>query len=319
MLRAHGRRFLLAVSVALVAAIGAPLSSSAAPPGCRELVMPDGTIFVDCSRPGAEPDPGGGHGGGGGSATCHFGLAEIPCTTEFGTWNGRCYTRLALREFPFGDPVWENRTDGVIVECTPHPCLTAANVETCEGHSYYRSDSAPAGGPSPRELAERAVAQMRLTMGDLGSTPPSTSTDSTSLGAIGLPLWFWVANPAENTTGPITRSASDGGLTVTATGTLDRTVWTLTEQSTGIARATVTCRGANAGGTPYDGRDNASPSPTCGIPANLNQHPGAYTLTATAYWTVEWAGGGQTDTINITPPPNSVPLTIGELQVLVSR
>ncbi|WP_125775603.1 hypothetical protein [Antribacter gilvus] len=160
---------------------------------------------------------------------------------------------------------------------------------------------------------------MQLTMGEMGSTPPSTSTKPGAMGVIGLPMWLWVANPADNTVGPITRTAADGGLSVTATGTLDRITWTLTDRDSGIARATVTCRGANAAGTPYDGRNNASPSPTCGIPGNLNQHPGNFTLSATAYWTVEWRGGGQRGSINVPPQTNSTPVTIGELQVLLSR
>lgn len=160
---------------------------------------------------------------------------------------------------------------------------------------------------------------MRLTMGDIGSTPPTTATKPAAMGVIGLPMWLWVANRAENTTGPITRTAADGGLSVSATGTLDRITWTLTEADTGIARATVTCRGENAAGTPYDGRDNASPSPTCGIPANLNLYSGEFTLTATAYWTVAWQGAGQTGSINVPPQTNSVPVTIGELQVLLSN
>ncbi|PUB28753.1 hypothetical protein C8K30_103174 [Promicromonospora sp. AC04] len=159
---------------------------------------------------------------------------------------------------------------------------------------------------------------MQLTMGEIGSTPPASTKDPSAVGAIGLPIWLWIANRAENTIGPIAREASDGGLTVSATGTLDRVEWTLTNAN-GITVGAITCDGANAPGTPYDGRNSAEPSPTCGFGADLNNSPGNLTLTGTAYWTVAWQGGGQTGQIDVPAQSNSAPVRIGELQVLVEQ
>lgn len=205
---------------------------------------------------------------------------------------------------------------GVIVECTYYPC-TVSGAGSCPPPSTYWAD-APPNGPqvSPEELARRAVAAMNLTMGNVGSTPPSTSSNGDAMGQLGLPIWLWVANRAENTTGPIVRTAADGGLFVEATGTLDRTEWVISRD--GQALATVTCRGADAPGTPYDGRDSTLPSPTCGFPADFNTHPGNLTVTATAYWIVTWQGAGQSGSINVPPQSTNTAIRIGETQTILN-
>jgi hypothetical protein len=158
---------------------------------------------------------------------------------------------------------------------------------------------------------------MNLTTGQVGSTPPASGSNPNAVGAVGLPIWLWIASSAENAIGPITRSASGGALSVTATGTLDRVEWTLTDANGGTVGA-ITCSGANAPGTPYDGRNSAEPSPTCGFGADLNSSPGNLTLSGTAYWVVEWeSSGGQGGQIQFTAPSNSSQVRIGELQMLV--
>lgn len=77
----------------------------------------------------------------------------------------------------------------------------------------------------------------------------------------------------------------------------------------------MTCAGASTPGTPYDATYNDSPSPTCGIIAEQNQRVGTYTITGTAYWTVEWAGGGRTGTIPV-DVGNSIQMDVGEAQTI---
>lgn len=158
---------------------------------------------------------------------------------------------------------------------------------------------------------------MNLQMGQIGSTPPATASNPNAVGAIGLPIWLWIANPANNTIGPISETEPGIGLSVSAVGTLDRVEWTLTSEN-GTTVGAITCDGANAPGTPYDGRNTAEPSPTCGFGADLNNSPGNLTLTGTAHWVVEWqSSGGERGQIDFTPPPNSTQIRIGELQALV--
>lgn len=214
--------------------------------------------------------------------------------------------------------MWRGNDDGYILECTPYACAQAGgDLTACEGHSFYWSPDAPARvGLSAEELARRVVTQMQLRTGQVGSTPPSSTNAPDSVGTIGLPIWLWIANRADNTTGPIEGRDEDNGLVVSAIGTLDRVEWTLTDAN-GTTRGSITCDGANAAGTPYDGRDSAEPSPTCGFGADLNSSPGNLTLTGTAYWSVEWQGGDQSGQIPVTAPPSSTQIRIGELQALV--
>jgi hypothetical protein len=61
-------------------------------------------------------------------------------------------------------------------------------------------------------------------------------------------------------------------------------------------------------------------SPTCGYtytaPSSTAVHPhGRYSITATTYWTVDWAGGGQTGVLNPTSQSRTS-VEIGEIQVV---
>jgi hypothetical protein len=320
---------LIRVLRALTAAFGVSIVSmtllgpvAAADENCDPIVNPDGTVTLPCEEGGGggggDDEEGGGDGGGGTPRECRHGAETISCNSEYGSWDGRCYVRTANPQPEPGSGAWEGHDDGYILECTPYVCAQAGgDLTDCPGHSFYWSPDAPAPpGPSAEELARRAVATMQLTMGQIGSTPPASTSDPNAVGAIGLPIWLWIADRAENTIGPITRTASDGGLSVSATGTLDRVEWTLTSAS-GATVGAITCDGANAPGTPYDGRNSAEPSPTCGFGADLNTSPGDLTLTGTAYWVVDWQGGGQSGQIDVPAQSNSTQIRIGEVQALV--
>lgn len=317
---------------ALVMCLVVSLISLAAPANasdCETVTLPNGTTIIDCSNSGGGGSGGGNGGGGNGgegggdSTTCTYRGQEVPCSTDDGVWTGQCYAKAMDPQPPESSPWWDGNEDGVIVECTP-PAICSSlggGLGGCAPQIYWAAGPPEATGPSPRELADRAVAQMQLTMGEIGSTPPSTEVKADSMGVVGLPLWLWVANPAPNTTGPITESASGGAITVTATAELDRIEWTYTNRQTGAVVHTLTCSGNNASGTPWTAStrgDGKRPSPTCGIPGNQNSAAGRYTLTGTAHWVVEWNGGGQSGTITVPAQSNSVPVDIGELQVLLT-
>lgn len=256
--------------------------------------------------------PIGGGGGGGGTQTCSFMGVEIPCSSpQYGSWDGSCYVRLADPQPPMGSPVWGDRTDGVIVSCALPSCVVPSiGFGVCDVfHSW--SASPPGGGPTPRQLAEQAIAAMNFRAGQIGITPlPGPD----SLALVGLPTWMWVEDPDEHTVGPITRSASAGGITVTATGTLDRIVWSMGDGNT------VTCAGAKARGTRYEPHHGAGSSPTCGYTYTQTSasKPGqAFTVTATSHWTVQWSGGGQSGTIPLTFS-RSLPHRVGEVQAIIT-
>lgn len=288
---------------------------------CVPVTGPDGVV-IPCETEGEPGEPGGpgepGDGGNGNTPReCSLDGRVVPCSSEFGSWDGNCYVRSAVDPVPpKGAPVWEGNDDGLIIECNPYECL--GGPSPCPDRTLDWAANPPADtGPSAEQLAQEALLAMNLTMGEIGSTPPATTGDPNAVGAIGLPIWLWISNPASNTTGPIPETESAPGLSVSALGTLDRVEWTLTSAS-GATIGAITCDGANAAGTPYDGRNSAEPSPTCGFGADLNNSPGTLTLTGTAHWVVEWqSSGGQSGQIPFTPPPNSTQIRIGELQALV--
>lgn len=319
-----GRRALAAsmavLATLLVVLVPAPMAIA---DECTPTTTPDGVV-IPCKEDGSDGGDGGGDpgGGDGGPQVCRDLGEVVPCSTEYGGWNGDCYVRNASPQPPAGDPAWEGHEpgDGIVLECTSPACAEAGgDVTTCEGHSYHWSaDPATPVGPTAEELAQEAVAAMNLSTGQPGSTPPSSTGTPGSVGAIGLPIWLWIANPAPNTTGPITSPPQPGvGLSVTATGTLDRVEWTLTTEN-GATVGAISCDGPNAAGTPYDGRNSAEPSPTCGFGADLNNSAGNLTLTGTSHWVVEWQStNGESGQILFTSPPSSTQIQVGELQAIV--
>jgi len=174
----------------------------------------------------------------------------------------------------------------------------------------------PGGEIDPAQLAQQAVQQMSLQTPEIGMTGGSPPD---GMQIVGIPAWMWAADPGQSTTpgvagvAQMTRSASAGGVTVQATARLDRMVWSMGD---GV---TVTCAGEKAAGTRYEGRYDKQPSPTCGYTytrTSAGQPDEAFTVTATAFWVVDWSGGGQSGTITVQRSRN-IPKQVGELQALV--
>ncbi len=181
--------------------------------------------------------------------------------------------------------------------------------------------AAAAGGPPappapppvpPAVVAQMAVSQMALKAIEIGIVPKNAPG---FVGLVGLPVYMWTADPGPHTTGPISTTAAAGATVVTATGTLDRVVWTMGDGNT------VVCAGSNAVGTPYQTGFGADMSPNCGYRYDRSSEgqPGnAWRVTATSYWTVNWAGGGQAGTIPM-QFNTATSIQVGEMQVLVSH
>lgn len=318
-----GRRVFAAsmavLATLLVVLVPAPMAIA---DECTPTTTPDGVV-IPCIEDGSGGGDGGGDpgGGDGGPQVCRDLGEVVPCSTEYGGWNGDCYVRNASPQPPAGDPAWEGHEpgDGVVLECTSPACAEAGgDVTTCEGHSYHWSATpAVPAGPTAEQVAQEAVAAMELSTGQPGSTPPSSTGASSSVGAIGLPIWLWIANPAPNTTGPINSGGEGIGFSVTARGMLDRVEWTLTTEN-GATVGAISCDGPNAAGTPYDGRNSAEPSPTCGFGADLNNSAGNLTLTGTSHWVVDWQStNGESGQILFAAEPKSAQIQIGELQAIV--
>ncbi len=231
----------------------------------------------------------------------------VPCSSEYGYWsNGyRCYISLLDPQPPAGDPNWQGHEpgDGAVYNCyQPQTDLLIW---------IWSQDPPPNSGtgPTPREVAQIAIEQMDLRAIDIGITP---EPGEDSIGIVGMPVWMWAANPDEHTVGPITESATAGGITVTATATLHKITW---DMGDGTKVDVHDRRHAVQGGV----RQHE----VAGLRARLREveleaeQDGKYTVTATSDWVITWEGAGQTGTIRLNGLTRTVAIAVGEAQVLV--
>ena len=114
-----------------------------------------------------------------------------------------------------------------------------------------------------------------------------------SVGLVGMPVWMWAASPDDHTFGPITASASAGGITITATARVHKVTWDMGDGTE------VVCRNA---GTPYRPEYGKQESPNCGhvyATSSSREQDGKFTVTASSDWVVEWTGAGQSGVIRL--------------------
>lgn len=296
------KRVVASFAAAVVGAIVGMSSASAEPPVECHRDPITGQCVIVVTNPGQPPTPGGGGtggggNGGGGTTECTFAGEVIPCKVDEGYWSDdrACYVAVDSAPPPASDPVWEgHHPEGAIYSCWL-PGSTAM--------SWFWSLTPPAGAvapPDPRVLAQQAIAAMNLRAVTIGIVPESTPG---SIGVVGMPTWMWVEGPTPATMGPITRSASARGFSVTATAKVQRVVWKMGDGKS------VTCTGP---GTPYADNYGKKSSPSCG---HTYTRQGRYAVTATSYWTVTWSGIGQSGTIPL-DFASTTNLTMGESQVV---
>jgi hypothetical protein len=200
---------------------------------------------------------------------------------------------------PQNDPLWQGHTDGAIYDCVV-PDKIGPGLFLAGYTIQYWALTAPPQPPNPETLARQAIATMNLRAITIGMVPESRPG---SVGLVGVPNWMWVDQPAANTWGPITRSASAAGWTVTATAQVSKVTWDMGDS------APIVCNGP---GTPYEDSYGKSASPTCG---HTYTRQGTYTVRATSHWVITWSGIGETGTITM-DLTQTAPVTIGEAQVL---
>jgi hypothetical protein len=299
--------FILALAILVSFAI-APAAHAAAPV-CKKMNLKLGICVIWVTPP---PTPPGGGGGGGGSTpvghqkcirTDPLGgkSQEVPCSDGSGFWSGQyqCYVSLADPQPPPTDAVWGGHTNGAIYRCFSSNGRFGAPVVT-----QFWSPLAPTVPVDPAKVARQAIASMALRAIDIGIVP---QPGPNSIGIVGMPVWMWVDRPAENTFGPITRSATAGGVTVSATAKVTKIIWGMGDG------ATVTCTDA---GRPYADSYGKRSSPTCGY--TYTKAKADYLISAHSYWVITWRGGGQAGTINMDFTAATT-IHVGEVQVLVTN
>lgn len=256
-----------------------------------------------------EDEDGGGNGGDngsgnmGGSSTCNYNGREIPCTGPGGSvWSSlhECWIGPSAEELgeDLVPPDGQTKEDGAW-----HVCYFPPPGSSWE-YTWVQTGEV---GIDPVVLAQRAIASMDLDPIKIGIVPESGPN---RVGLVGLPVWMWVDSPTDDTFGPITASASEGSVSVSATASVSSIVWDMGDGTK------VNCTGK---GTPYADHYGKQDSPTCGhryAKMSTGQPDGAYQVTATSHWVVEWTGGGQSGTIEFDLTTDPLPIRIGEAQVL---
>jgi len=316
------RLVILAVTVAALASgLVVFMSSSAyADTVCGQTDPDTGMCLIWVEVPGNPGDPGDPSDDGpkdtGTGAACYWdgtaqGIANpppgpVPCSSKYGYWsNGyRCYIQYVDPQPGPGAPFWEGAylDYGAVYQCyQPQTDLLIL---------IWLADPPPnsGAGPTPREVAQLAIADMKLRAINIGIAPKA---EDGSIGLVGMPVWMWAANPDQHTWGPVTASASAGGITVTATARVLKITWDMGDGNQ------VTCTTA---GTPYKAAYGNKESPDCGhvyTTSSSSEPDDKFTVTATSDWVIEWAGAGQTGTIRLNGLVREARIAIGEAQVLV--
>lgn len=298
----------LLVVTALVSAAQSPAAAGSCPDGSdpvsTEHCDAEGNCSVVLECPGDDGGDGGDDGDGGdgssGTSTCTFQGQTIPCQIGNAPWNGSCYVSDLMQSDPQNPPpAGQSADDGDWYACICPPAATS-----CPSWAWVRPGETFI---NPEVLARRAIAAMDLDPIAIGIVPESGPD---RMGLVGLPVWMWVENQTANTWGPISDSASEGTVSVSATATVAEVVWDMGDGSDPIR-----C----GAGTPYRDTYGKKDSPTCGHRYQLmsdDQDDGAYEVTATSHWVIEWSGGGQTGTIELNTTTDPLPIRIGEAQVL---
>lgn len=289
------------ISLVLAFALAAVALVMVAPPAhaktkCTSVVVETGSgvkTVIECSDSSS------------GSSSSHKGKSkcyrlgdEIPCKSDKGTWYApnSCWLSLADPQPAYDDPAyaefWKGRTTGVLYLCY-------TGLGGSPGYVWF--PGAAELPPDPADLAERAVEQMNLSAIRIGIVPEARQG---RVGLVGLPVWLWVDEPSDQTWGPISRTASLRGYSVTATAKVSHIRW---EMGNGQV---VSCSNR---GTPYADKYGTQQSPTCGYPGYTKD--GTYTVRATSYWDVTWTGMGQTGAMDFTFT-RTAQITVGELQVV---
>ena len=192
-------------------------------------------------------------------ARCLADGIDVPCKGEFGEWHNvyQCYVKM--------------------LDSGNASCHALNGDET-----IILADNFQPPPPDPRVMAWQILAQIDIRAGEIGLAP------TTGNALVGMPTWMWVDNPGPTTTGPVTRSTTAQGYTVTIEARLARVVYIMGDGTT------VTCSGVDAAGTRYLDRYGMESSPTCG---HRYLRPGSFPVTATSQWEVAWYGIGEAGVI----------------------
>lgn len=250
--------------------------------------------------PGDGEDGGGGEGPGDALCTDRLTGGVVGCIVDtwYWSWEWACYTKYAEPQPPWSDPVWSGRTDGAIFWCSRG--VTVGDAFPADTIARWAPSPPWGAPPDPEELAAAAVESMSLRAIEIGIVPEQGAD---RVGLLGLPTWMWVEDVDGSTWGPITRTATSGPWSVTATAQVDRIEWDMGDGTV------VTC---TTPGTEYRDVYQDADSPDCG---HRYTEAGRYAVSATSFWVITWSGLGEAGTIEMDFTRDGQ-IVMGEVQVL---
>lgn len=161
---------------------------------------------------------------------------------------------------------------------------------------------------SAQDLAEKAYKTLVMPIPQVVMSPAANVPQLT-----GLPVWMWLE---PGSWAPISSTVSAGPVTITATATPQRVLWTMGDGST------VTCAGPGTPFPEHPNSDGTTPSPTCGHTFHRTSEVepgGAFHATATIVWRVDWTGFGPGGTFPDVESSIGFPVRVIEAAALVTN
>lgn len=239
----------------------------------------------------------------------------LPCSTRDGAWSASDNCYWALQKPQDAPPPGKTASDGAWYVCTTRAPgadpLMMGGVQFTSPPEWRDTGQAPPEVVqiSPGQAAAIVVKQMQF-------KPVAAGLSTDVFGPnqkwyVGMPLWIWVKNKGEQVTGPYSRTATAGGVQVTANAQLDGITYTMGDGGK------VSC--GNGGGSVYRESFGNKPSPSkCDYryqKMSPGQGKGTYTVTAVSRWSVNWSAGGETGVIPMEVQSTRT-VRVGEIQVL---
>jgi len=283
-------------------------------------------ISVSCAATtgGSQGTVGSGSGSGGPTGCYKSDGTEVDCWFMGFSWNPTFDLYCHVGNYSADNPLWDSHRDSAGNPIgTLYECLNNLN-DLSNNLIRWADDSPvtpPVPGTDPETLVRTAVAQLGLHPPEVGvgAYVYPNYTDWGLSWWVGAPMWLWTDSDDDLQWGTHTISASDGGLSVTATVTSTSVAF---DPGDGGSPVTCSSAGTSRPWNPDDLLSNHSPS-GCEYTYMTINTPGdkdsRYTVSAEVTWTVTWSSSdGQYGTFTTTMDSTDNPaIHVGQLRTVL--